>query len=57
MGLNIHLLPKHEPTDIGINPGKSALHLSASTVNGLKNKPLNGNLTIDGHDHYYTVSL
>jgi hypothetical protein len=39
---------------IGFNPGKSALHLSASTVNGLKKKPLNGNLTIDGHDHYHT---
>lgn len=39
---------------IGFNPGKSAMHLSASNIDGLKKKPFNGNLKIDGHDHYHT---
>lgn len=39
---------------IGFNPGKAAIYLSASNISGLKNKPFNGNLKVDGHDHYHT---
>lgn len=55
MGVQHTSIAEARADRIGFNPGKSALHLSASTVNGLKKKPLNGDLTIDGHDHFYTA--
>jgi len=53
MGVKHTSIAEARADRIEFNPGRSALHLSASVIEGLKNNPLNGNLTIDGHDHYY----
>jgi hypothetical protein len=52
MGVKHTSIAEARADRIGFNPGRSALHLSSSSVQGLKKKPLNGNLIIDGHDHY-----
>jgi hypothetical protein len=54
MGVQHTSIAEARADRIKFNPGRAALHLSASSVQGLKKKPLNGNLIIDGHDHYET---